>query len=690
MSTAALLAINLALTIIGAGLWCAATIIAAGPITATRARRALIFAGGAALATLAQLPLVLMLLGQGWWFAQEKLLFALPMQLTAAVVVTLIAAPPLLRQARALSVSSDAAEPGPPSRPAARGAALPAAATTRRLPARVPTALLAATSAAVASVVAGTLIGYPLELAAAAVLTLLAVLATGLGYALFARAGRRLVVGFSALGTLVLVASVALSWMTSMAPPDFAGAQAAHTGGHDSALAAAASPGIDADLAAGTAAAAVSVDDLRTPEDVPGPRRQFTLRAATESVTLASGDTVQSWNYGSLPGPELRVQQGDVVEVRLENVDVAAGVTIHWHGYDVPNGEDGVAGVTQDSVLPGEGFDYRFVADQPGSYWYHTHQSASRGVQRGLYGTLIVEPSGGIAEQHDVVVPLHSIGGSVLLGASDLPTATAIPAGETVRLRLMNTDGLPSTFHLDGTPFAVVAADGHELAAPPEVREQAIRIPAGGRIDLAFTMPDGPVYLTTDASRTAWLAFSPGAAASVGTTERPPDRSDEPELDLLGYGGGPAAVLPDGPLVRAEMVLDRNPRFLQGVPVNGYTVNGAVYPRIPSITVNEGDVVELTVANRGWETHPMHVHGHHVLVLSRNGVAASGAQSWLDTFDVRPGEVWVVAVVADNPGIWMDHCHNLDHAAEGMMMAMRYRGITTPYEHGGSHGNRSE
>jgi FtsP/CotA-like multicopper oxidase with cupredoxin domain len=383
------------------------------------------------------------------------------------------------------------------------------------------------------------------------------------------------------------------------------------------------------------------------------------------------------------------VQQGDVVEVRLENVDVEAGVTIHWHGYDVPNGEDGVAGVTQDSVLPGEGFDYRFVADQPGSYWYHTHQNASRGVQRGLYGTLIVEPSEGIAEQHDVVVPLHSIGDSVLLGASDLPTATGVPPGETVRLRLMNTDGLPNTFHLDGTPFAVVAADGHELAEPPEVRAQAIRIPAGGRIDLAFTMPDEPVYLTVDASRTAWIAFTPGAA-SAAQTKRPPERSGEPELELLGYGGGPAATLPDGPLVRAEMVLDRNPRFLQGVPVNGYTVNGAVYPRIPSVTVNEGDVVELTVANRGWETHPMHVHGHHVLVLSRNGVAASGAATWLDTFDVRPGEVWVVAVVADNPGIWMDHCHNLDHAAEGMMMAMHYRGITTPYEHGGSHGNRSE
>ena len=58
----------------------------------------------------------------------------------------------------------------------------------------------------------------------------------------------------------------------------------------------------------------------------------------------------------------------------------------------------------------------------------------------------------------------------------------------------------------------------------------------------------------------------------------------------------------------------------------------------------------------------MHIHGHHVLVLSRDGVAVEGAL-WLDTVDVRPGETWRVAFVADNPGLWMDHCHNLEHAA---------------------------
>ena len=67
-----------------------------------------------------------------------------------------------------------------------------------------------------------------------------------------------------------------------------------------------------------------------------------------------------------MPGPELRVHQGDLVEVTLRNKDVKDGVTIHWHGVDLPNAEDGVAGVTQDAVPPGGSYVYRFRATRSG------------------------------------------------------------------------------------------------------------------------------------------------------------------------------------------------------------------------------------------------------------------------------------------------------------------------------------
>jgi FtsP/CotA-like multicopper oxidase with cupredoxin domain len=78
--------------------------------------------------------------------------------------------------------------------------------------------------------------------------------------------------------------------------------------------------------------------------------------------------------------------------VILINEDIESGVTIHWHGVDVPNVEDGVAGLTQDAVKPGERHTYRFRAEQVGTYWYHSHQESSLQVRKGLFGAFVVEP----------------------------------------------------------------------------------------------------------------------------------------------------------------------------------------------------------------------------------------------------------------------------------------------------------
>jgi FtsP/CotA-like multicopper oxidase with cupredoxin domain len=163
-----------------------------------------------------------------------------------------------------------------------------------------------------------------------------------------------------------------------------------------------------------------------------------------------------------------------------------------------------------------------------------------------------------------------------------------------------------------------------------------------------------------------------------------------PEFDILDAASGPVPDWADGPYdVEGAQVLDRLIRVVGGIPRLADAINGATFPSIQPIVVEEGDVVAVTIVNRGTETHPMHVHGHHVLVISRNGEKADGAL-WLDTVDVKPGETWEVAFIADNPGLWMDHCHNLEHAAAGMVMHLAYRGVTSPFELGGEHGNAPE
>ena len=237
--------------------------------------------------------------------------------------------------------------------------------------------------------------------------------------------------------------------------------------------------------------------ELRTP---PTGATKYELEARTQAVTLPSGRVIEARTFGSLPGPTLTARVGETLEVTLRNRDIAAGVTLHWHGLSVPNGEDGVAGVTQDAVLPGGTFVYRFRVEQPGTYWYHTHQHGREGITRGLYGALVVQPAAGPVTGVDLVLPFHTQGRTSMLADSDQMRREVVAAGTPVRLRLVNTDQ-PRRFALSGTPFRVVALDGVDLNGPTEVSGQALRVPAGGRYDLAFAMPAGPVRLSVEGAR---------------------------------------------------------------------------------------------------------------------------------------------------------------------------------------------
>src|SRR4051812_31635611 len=93
---------------------------------------------------------------------------------------------------------------------------------------------------------------------------------------------------------------------------------------------------------------------------------------------------------GRSPGPEIRAVRGRLVQVTLVNDNIGDGITLHWHGVDVPNAEDGVAGVTQDAIRPGESHVYRFVARDAGTYWYHSHQVSHEQVRLGLFGAFVV------------------------------------------------------------------------------------------------------------------------------------------------------------------------------------------------------------------------------------------------------------------------------------------------------------
>ncbi len=231
--------------------------------------------------------------------------------------------------------------------------------------------------------------------------------------------------------------------------------------------------------------AGTSVADLHGPSDG-APDVRFELTARTTDVRLSSGHVVHALTFdGTSPGPELRVRQGDVAEVVLRNEDVDEGVTIHWHGIDVPNAEDGVAGVTQNAVLPGESYTYRFRAEQVGTFWYHTHQVSSKEVKRGLFGVVVIEPretQPGV----DTVLAAHTFDGTPTLNGDEGGGRRKVAAGVSVRMRLVNTDSFEQTFTITGTPFRVLAIDGTDLHEPGELENVSLPVAAGGRLDVGF------------------------------------------------------------------------------------------------------------------------------------------------------------------------------------------------------------
>ena len=122
------------------------------------------------------------------------------------------------------------------------------------------------------------------------------------------------------------------------------------------------------------------------------------------------------------------------------------------------------------------------------------------------------------------------------------------------------------------------------------------------------------------------------------------------------------------------------------------TAGGIIIPDTAKEKPQEGEVVSAGTGARSesGEVHPMHLHGHHILVLSRNGIAAQGSPWWVDSLEVGVGESYDIAFVADNPGLWMDHCHNLTHAAEGLVAHLMYTGVTSSYVVGGDDHNQPE
>jgi FtsP/CotA-like multicopper oxidase with cupredoxin domain len=456
----------------------------------------------------------------------------------------------------------------------------------------------------------------------------------------------------------------------------------------------------------------IQMDSLRA---APGsePLRSFTLVAEQAQI---AGQTAWTFN-GTVPGPELRVTQGDRVHVTLIN-RLPVSTTIHWHGVRVPNAEDGVAGVTQNAVLPGFAYAYEFVVGDAGTFWYHSHQDTANQLTRGLFGALVVAPRQDPVADRDYTLMFHEFPGRAIISPGLLGLVGYVQqafsgqvaavngvtgdlhlearSGERVRLRLIGAlegeqygplmmIGQPLELVATGTCYQIVALDGNDLNAPQCIGPERLRVGIGQRYDLSFVMPATGSVRIVDTRGHERVTVGSGPAPAI------PDVSRLPLFDPLHYGQ-PAAdsILEHGFDVTYQVVLGEEGGIRNLQPELIHTINGKAAPMGTVYLVRTGQVVRLHIVNQTDEFHVMHLHGHVLSVLARDGQVIGGSPVHLDSLLVGPHETWDVAFLADNPGLWMFHCHVLLHAAMGMSAMISYQGITTPFDIGQPFGNEPE
>lgn len=197
----------------------------------------------------------------------------------------------------------------------------------------------------------------------------------------------------------------------------------------------------------------------------------FELTAEEIMWEVNPGQKMKAWTYNrQLPGPQIRVTEGDRVRVVLHN-KLNESTAIHFHGLEVPNDQDGVPFITQPPVKPGESYTYEFVVPNAGSHMYHSHHNATQQVSMGLLGAFVVAPRRPVASHRadlDYVMILNDSAHGFTLNGKGFPATEplVVKRGQTVRIRFMNEGMMIHPMHLHGMHMTVIAKDGWDQPMP--------------------------------------------------------------------------------------------------------------------------------------------------------------------------------------------------------------------------------
>ncbi len=394
--------------------------------------------------------------------------------------------------------------------------------------------------------------------------------------------------------------------------------------------------------------------------------RDFELTISKERYEFIEGKKTTVFSYNQqIPGPLIKGAVGTTQNVIVHN-NLDEPTTVHWHGLQLANVEDGVPEVTQEPILPGESFTYELELRNPGLYWYHSHVDAHKQVESGLQGVLLIEentqiPPGNILVLDDALLGndfefrsfnlgvMHGRFGNILLvNGKEKPTIQL----ENNRLRIVNTANARSfNLQFGGEQFTVV---GMDIGPSEHYMTNLLTISPGERYDIL--LPE-----TTQESITLTHHTSRGST-QIATLITSDEKIDTNGLETFEQTLDMEPLLQKEPDYQADLI-----GVMAGHMNLRWTINNKAFPENPeTFTIQEGKIVKFRIKNTQGQPHPMHLHGQKFIILSRNGIPEK-ARGWKDTVMINSREEVDIAFIAEDVGRWVFHCHILEHAEAGML-----------------------
>jgi len=413
------------------------------------------------------------------------------------------------------------------------------------------------------------------------------------------------------------------------------------------------------------------------------------------NVEVWPGTTTQILGLNdSYPAPTIRVQKGDNFSVLFENQHTEEA-TIHWHGLLVPELMDGQP---KDAVLPGNSYTYTFpIFQKAGTYFYHSHAHhlTAKHVYKGYAGFFIVEddnelqyglPTSNydipllIQDRHSAYQPQFTYAPTMMdrmtgyLG--DVPLVNGTPEAyfevqkTLYRFRLLNGSNarIYKIAFSDNSPFWVISTDGGLKDEPSQMNN--LYLAPGERVDILF---DFFPYTIGNSITLQSQTFN-----GVGNQGL---QMDLLRFDVVGNLSSGGIVPQNLSAINYHHINDiqRTRNFVlsqSGMGSGMHRINGLTYDmnRIDE-QIPFDELEEWKFINNTNNFHPMHVHGVMFQVYSRNGNTnlQPNDKGWKDTVLVNPNEtVSVLVKCNDYSGIYLLHCHNLEHEDDGMMLNIKF------------------